>query len=461
VASTHVLRLPLICAIACAKHEAERPAPVDGPATVTTASTGHTAHTAHTGAAPLEEGEWPPWTAGDGVAPYATWVLEPSDEPYERNIGFITTLSDVTGDDRPEAVFLAGGVDLHSGMPAPGVHSLDDGVAARILAFSRHGIANAGDVNGDGSPDLWLAGVSQDAKGLEEGCLFLGPVTSTSTPSTCVSVGFRGDFFIGDVDADGDGIADLISLDQGNNIEVHYGPFTEDRPSDHPAQLDNTFVLGNGTCGGQYGYWLGAASSPEQMIVVPQGGQCDPYLFDVRGPRRRRASHQDAIAWIETDSQKPVLNVNGDGFNAVAYAGTIYSNPSGHISQLTHDWAFLQGQVLYGGMGDLTGDGRGEIVVALGRFNEEGKTVYDILIVPARPDMRDAHAGDLGVLLGDTDAYPVSDLNEFAFRDMDGDGLDELFCYGSKAVWMWRGADIRQGLLDLGRVPDELTRPPR
>ena len=389
----------------------------------------------------------PPLDWGQTVRPWASFVPK-GDPNYVPGVEYsglkgVTLVPDVTGDHLPEIIFRYYDRSIVvSGMPERGVPDLRPEGVAELFDLTGNMVGYAGDLNGDGIGDLWISAA-----------LYYGPITLETRerkfdPDLTV---WGSGTPLGNVDVDRDGHLDVVLSTADMALIVQYGPFLEDDPLDVVRCEDCTFIQSWNLCVGSDPRWVGPVNHPDEMLVLVAGGICGPgYLFDVAGERGPIGAFAPdvATAWVGS-IQDPAINLRGDGLNSVIHYGRIAEEAVGPI--------VLEGgpghenfadAAIFAGLGDLTGDGRGELMVH-NWLPDLDRNEY--AVVPGQGDLLMAPAKAMGVKL---DVRPTV-YNDVSTLDLDGDGLVEVVAHYHLQVDIFRGADIRQALIDQGKLqPD-------
>jgi len=387
-----------------------------------------------------------------GVAPFVRYVYdEGSATAFNRYVSEVSVFPDVSGDGLPDMLAHRVGPDsFRSGLPGAGEHSLAlFGDRADWASHPAQAVSYAGDVDGNGVGDLWV-----------KDCLHLGPIeTLDDPPAFCL--GGLPDLAIaahGNLDADGDGTVDVAFTDNVGFMRIAYGPFDGPREEGDSRNGEDTTFGPRGNCAVNTSTYIGAGNrSGEMLLSVAGAAPCYPALIDVAGGRGRTIDLEDVIYNLGTDMQPPVYNLRDDGLADLAILGTLVDLPADPkvVADLTY--IFMDG-TLEGGIRDLTGDGRDELVSGeIFYVPPDGTEDRFWYIVPGQPDLVGVNPRELGVHLG---SYYEYGCDEFTSYDLDGDGLGEVIGWGPKAVAIWRGVDIRDALLAMGRLPDHLAQKP-
>jgi hypothetical protein len=419
----------------------------------TDSDTSTTGHTASDSVPPIVDTgpEWP-----DALAPYQSYYREEGDTTggtpqTRRHVQGVTALPDVTGDGKPELwLHRPSHGDLLSGLPDVGTQvplSALPSVEAPLLVEGK--VAYAGDVNGDGVGDLWLTD-----------CLHLGPYDpATAGEGLCMSLHDPSDpapTVFGDFDGDLDGSIDMAFVDRSNHLRVLYGPFDEARPEDDERHQENTTFGPRGGCPQNTSAWFGPGNDPAELLVAVAGYDlCPPIFMDVAGPRGRTLTVDDRVATLGTDMQPPLRNLKGDGLVDIAVFGEIHDEPTGAVGAVGEGQKLAHGSV-HGGIRDVTGDGRDEVLVWRRRHPLSPDSDWLWYVVPGRGDLDGADASELGIHLGGQWDHGC---REFTSHDLDGDGAAEVIGWGPDAMAIWRGSDIRAALDDAGLLDPSFTEP--
>ncbi len=388
------------------------------------------------------------------VPPHTVLVGSAPEEAF----GFeVYDLGDTTGDGRREIGVsrLDGGPVTVYAWPLPvGTHAGRDVAVGVLPAFPArdYEVSPAGDANHDGFGDVWFGYT-----------LYHGPLTGdrSGDPGAVRILGWTWAGVVGGFDADGDGWTDVALADDQGGLDVHYGPFTEDRPSRHAPGFDPSRATR--VIGAEHGPWvtryLGALNDPSEVVVTAgmgcvTGGCGGPIrAYDLRGPRGRVLSARDALAVFPgsrfVSAVRPFPDVDGDGLDDVLYlnAVAVTAPVSGRYPETIPGSA--PGMRVYRCPGcdvvapveDLTGDGLGDLVVR----GQGGREWY---LLPGDTPGRDDAWLDLpsvGVPFGLPPDARVT-LDRLRGVDLDGDALPEVIfwsaTYGAGAVWIFRGDDL-------------------
>jgi hypothetical protein len=363
----------------------------------------------------------------------------------------------------PGTVFLKGDI-------APGTHGLLevwDGVSGYDYGIVNENAPLAGDVNQDGHLDVWLG---------EE--LFLGPLLGRTVrrlqDSQAHVEGFREWAVAGNFDADGDGQLDvLFKSDAGAWSFIRYGPFEGVLPSAVEGAADPatyTRLGENSFC---------TESDHDTVILrdhlgpghdaVAVGtdsyGWCplDTFVWDLRQPRGGQLTYEQALA--ETEGTNSIYglpfddagDLDGDGFGDAVWGGRSGSRLVGgpmsgwmEFSQGGYDHPIEQvnGYVAHG-VGDINGDGLGELVGMWSWRGLDGESPTQgmwVLLFSPHPQPIDLSQG---LELGWFEEHVTSDVGRVD-ADLDGDGRTDLASlwaepdFTAQTLAIWYGADLLQ-----------------
>jgi len=295
----------------------------------------------------------------------------------------------------------------------------------------------AGDLDGDGQADLALGNADSSVGALSGGAVygFLGPFTADRAlgdANFVLSCDVRQQNCAKDMaapgDLDGDGTADLVigapqayddtSTDQTGYAYIVHGPIVGS------ADLSEVGLLWTGeNANARVGYVVDAAGDvsgdglPDVVIGASQeksacSGCGAAYVVD--GPAEASGSLRDADALIYSD------NIDG---------GTSGQN----LGASAH------------GLGDINGDGVGDLGVGMAAYYIEGSGYFGAIFVIPGPVDGGMFAGDASqAIIRDsaTGSYFADLSHSFSGADMDGDGYSDpvLGAYADKAVGYNAGA---------------------
>jgi hypothetical protein len=371
------------------------------------------------------------WTAlGASLA----WVGDTDADGVDELLVGATYARDALG----EALLVHGWASGRNVVPGPAAAAL---YRRRTLdIWLGHVVAAAGDVDGDGHPDVWVGDKTSFylLRGSERGIV---PMTE----ALAVIRAPKSAQLIGGIDLSGDGIADLVIGTEKDGAIVLDGPFSGLIDAESAARLE--VVQLHDECE-EFGAIIDVGSDLDgdghQDLLVgsdnPTAG-CDRtrHLGFVRADLSGRIDLENAAdprstAILDSEIQEGAMvgDVNGDGFDDLAVSATlddirvlwgpITSDASFDSAPgWTIRWPF-PGHTGWSirGAGDIDGDGKAEIVIA-GHEDVYG-TVY---VVPgAAVGVADWASESLQVIL------PLdADLEEDGLlggHDADGDGIPEL-----------------------------------
>ena len=348
-----------------------------------------------------------------------------------------------------------------------------------VPAFSFVGlrVAAAGDTNGDGYDDFALIADAADAGGGTAAYLFLGPVTGTLDPSQA-DAAFTADLGVGDIsgagDVNGDGNDDLLISAMHNAVPgtvwVIYGPMSGTTDLDtvgtaitgEAANDDANTIAGPGDVNGD-GFddiLIGAAGNDE-------GGDNAGAVYLVLGPVGPTGLNlSDADAKIVgvgdfTDLGAAIAgagDVNGDGLADIiigsrsddaaspeAGAAYVFLGPiSGALGTGDADATILGEASLdaagdtVAGVGDLNGDGFGDVAVTAPRNGATTTANGDadgFVYVVEGPISGTMSLADAAAKLHGEDPYVFLSTQMGDAGDLNGDGVDDLMIgLGNTAV---------------------------
>ncbi len=320
---------------------------------------------------------------------------------------------------------------LDSALGAGNAELIITGVSG-YSGFGSH-MAPAGDVDGDGTPDLVVGHASAYGTGaawLYSGAELQGLEGSVSTDSGAISVlqGASGDQYgfrvAGVGDTNMDGWHDLLvgapgASSSAGAVYLYTGPITAAGPSP-------TAAIYGAEAGDSAGYAIGGALLPHE-----RSGSAD-----VNGD-----GYEDLLlgAYKATPGD-PVLNDSG--------AAYLFHGPVSGTMSTDQAWASFEGQryLGYAGfnvamLGDVDGDGFAEIGIT--NANYSGGSEPSSVHVFEGPVDAGAYALEAGVSDGVLSGISSpSDLLPGAAGDVNGDGFDDVFVGDSSngVVWVLHGS---------------------
>ena len=332
------------------------------------------------------------------------------------------SLGDIDGDGNPDiavsAIFESsvesrqGAVYIVSGAPS-GTDNIGNVASVKLTGddandWAGYAVVGAGDLDGDGVPDLVIGATRDDTGGADAGITFVlhGPVDTDATIAARADAAYTGEA-AGDIsgeaawtgDFNGDGLADLLIGAQYNDGRrgAAYLVFGPASAGGSLASADLTL--------------RGIDTDDEASSSLSGVGDTDGDGFDDLVVAARNADDSAGEAYF-------VLGGGRTGALDLAEADTTYQGEA------------PEDEVGFGvsvsGAGDVNGDGYADVI--LGARNNDGAAdnagAAYVLLGPLPTGTNNLSAAD-AKLMGETASNFAGDSVHFA-GDVDGDGLDDV-----------------------------------
>jgi hypothetical protein len=374
---------------------------------------------------------------GGGMGASLAWVGDTDGDGLDELLLGATHARGLLG----EALLIQGSALGRNVVPGPAVAAVYRRTTADLFLLGGV-VAAAGDVDGDGHPEVWMG---------DRETLYLLPgsdrgIVPMTEALAVIRVGFGFVQIIGGVDLSGDGIADLVIGSQDDGAFVLDGPFSGLIDAESAARLQ---VWNSHDDCEEFGEIVAVGSDLDgdghQDLLVGSDNLalgCDTsrHLGFVRADRTGRIDLEDTddpVTVILGDVKRAAMvgDVNGDGHDDLAVT-TLLGGGEDRIlwGPITYDvsldgapgwtleWPALTGPTsAIAGAGDIDGDGRAEFAIAA--YHEDHDET--VLVVPgAAVGMEDWIDRSLRVILPS-----LAELEEDGLlggHDADGDGIPEL-----------------------------------
>lgn len=338
---------------------------------------------------------------------------------------------------------------------------LDGASAGDRFAFA----VAAGDANGDGYPDLAVTAQREDAGALADvGAVYLYSGRDGSLLHKFVGQYDNGLFgtalaFAGDVDADG--CDDLLVGEQGASPGGLYGAgaahilsgrdgsLLHKFEGTHPEDFLGTAVAPAGDIDGdgQADFLVGAIG------MDPNGVDFAGSVFLISGANGSILQRFNGTRpWIQYGASVACIgDMNGDGLSDVAIGAPDERNGGESNSGSIFIYTALTGELILrldgassfdhlgwavSGVGDLTGDGRSDLLASAPNSSHDGRALCGAVYL-----YRGGDGKRIGAWYGPSQMQMIGD-RVARLGDLDGDGLSE---FGYSSVWASPGGYATAG----------------
>jgi hypothetical protein len=317
----------------------------------------------------------------------------------------------------------------------------------------------AGDTDDDGHLDIWFGNELHTGPFLDQA------VEYGVDPKAYIEG--SGSVYAADVDVDGDGHEDVITMQCCHTAWVHHGPFDGRRAGPLAADPDPEVTwLGdfNGCAETNAATVLFDHLGPgHHAVALSIEGGCgvESTVFDLMHPRGTHVPATDDLAGVGIGGTDPlewdsISDLDGDGFGEALWGDFLYSTIArGPISDddLYHAPPALQQEngFVVASVGDINGDGIDELtgmwirdwspwdasVVLLFSPHEDPLDLSTGLTIAEKNDVSD----DFGHLHADLDGDGRSDIvDKYTFNDERNPPPPELLAAGE--IRIWYGIDL-------------------
>jgi hypothetical protein len=298
-------------------------------------------------------------------------------------------------------------------------------------------VGPAGDANGDGHPDVWVADAGT-------AYLFHGPLLGeVSTADAAATIQYRGKMnhsgMVSGRDLTGDGVADLL-LAGRRRVHLIEGPFSGDAEAEEVARLTlfnsdcDVFGqilddLGDTDLDGYSELLVGASGtaacrSASQIAVVSAEleGVVDVVRADSATVLTGLAFSAAGAGDVDGDEVPDVVVGRAHKTDVVTVAGPFFEDHRlGEGSDGSRATATRTGiGVRVTATGDLDGDGLGDIVATSIEADSEGGAYW----IPGA--VGEGELGSTGVRLLTDEHGHADHMSVLAGRDLDGDGVNDV-----------------------------------